>query len=437
MLSKYNHFIRLNNKQVACFNSILFKPVVLNNEEYQSLKNGNFGFFNDSELAELSQRGIIIDSEEKDVEATHLLKKYVNECVKSGISLIYIIPSNMCNLSCKYCFIGKLEDKYKTEMAYATIDNIVSKYVNHLIQKKFVKATVVFYGAEPLTAFDKIKYAVEKFEENKDIEWEFSIVTNATLINDDMIDFFKKHNFGVGISIDGPKNINDTNRIFKSGSDKSVYDTIINKITLLNNNHINVGLSVTLTKEILNNQDSFLEWLKNLGVKDINYNLLHFTEKDESWKDYYTKASKFLFKSNELLQKYSIVDDRLQRKIRAFNSKEFKYNDCGAIGGHQLCFSPNGDVTVCHGYWHSGKEKCGNINTNSFDEIINTENFKKWQNNLTINKPKCLKCEAIYICGGGCAMQSNDLFDNQQSLDKGFCIHTKSTLRKLLKDLVD
>lgn len=436
MLSKFCHFIRLDRKHVGCFNSILFKPIILSNKEYSALKKDDYTKFNDSDLKELENRGIIINNIDKDIEAEKLLKQYVNNCVKSGISLIYMIPSNICNLGCKYCFIGKLDDKYKQEMSFETIDNIVKKYVNHLVQNNFTKATVVFYGGEPLTAFEKVKYAVKKFNEFKEIKWEFAIVSNATLINKDIANFFKKNNFGVGISIDGPKEINDINRVFKNSSTTSVYDTIINKLDLLKKSDVNVGLSITLTDAILNNQDDFLNWLEHLGINDINYNLLHFTEKNKQWKEYYQKASEFLFKSNEYLKKYSIIDDRLQRKVRAFNSKEFKYNDCGAIGGHQLCFSPLGDVTVCHGYWHSGKEKCGNINVNSFDEIMKTDNFKKWQNNLTINKSECLNCEAIYICGGGCAMQSNDLFDNQLLLDKGFCIHTKRTLKELLKNLI-
>lgn len=435
MLSKFCHFIRLTDEYVGCFNSILFKPIILNNDEFKAITKEDLDFFKLDEVKELKERGILVDNQDKDYKAELLLKDYVNDCITGGINLIYIIPSNICNLSCKYCFIGKLDDRFKEEMSFDTIDNIVDKYTTHLLAKNFTKATVVFYGGEPLTAFDKVKYAVSKFVSVKDISWDFAIVTNATLVNKDVIDFFKKYNFSVGISIDGPKEINDKNRIFKKG-DYSVYDSIISKINIIRKNNINIGLSITLTDVILNNQEKFLAWLKNLGINDINYNLLHFTKRNRHWKEYYTRAADFLFKSNNFLEPYSIIDDRLQRKVRAFQSKEFKYNDCGAIGGHQLCFSPNGDVCVCHGYWHSGLEKCGNINSDSFDRIMDTDNFKKWQNNLTINKPECLACEAIYICGGGCAMQSKDLFGNQHELDKGFCIHTKKTLKELLKSLI-
>ena len=148
---------------------------------------------------------------------------------------------------------------------------------------------------------------------------------------------------------------------------------------------------------------------------------------------YYKNVSKFLFKAYDYLNKYDIKEDRLLRKMQSFFNRDFKYNDCGAIGGQQLTIKPNGDITICHACWNSCNDICGNINQNSFEDVFNTEIYKKWKNNLTINKSKCLKCPAISICGGGCPIQSKILFDNEKGIDKAFCIHTKFTLKELLK----
>lgn len=80
--------------------------------------------------------------------------------------------------------------------------------------------------------------------------------------------------------------------------------------------------------------------------------------------------------------------------------------------------------------------ECDIIFHNSFSDIIQTQIFREWQNNLTVNKDKCLNCPAIYICGGGCAMQSHDLFGNLNAIDEAFCIHSKYTLEILLNNLV-
>lgn len=433
MLSKFCFFYKTSKEYYIVYNSLLFEPVIINTSEYLNLKKDNLESFSDEEIALLKQKGILIKEESIDEQAVLKLKQHVNSAIQEGISLIYIIPTNICNLACKYCFIGQLNNA-KIEISEYTIDKIIDEYHNHLLNKGRTSATIVFYGGEPLIAFDKIKYTVEYCYKYTQIQWDFAIVTNLTLLTEEIASFLEKYNISVGVSIDGPKATNDVNRIFKN-STRSVYDCVIDKIKLLKSHKINIGLSITITNELLDDA-GFLQWLKDLDVKDINYNLMHFTHKTNDWGEYYKKASEFLFKSNEFLFPYGIVDDRIQRKIRAFGAREFKYNDCGAIGGHQLCFSPNGDISVCHGLWNSTDQKCGNILSNSFEDVLQKSTFRKWQNNLTVNKEQCINCPAIYICGGGCAMQSRDLFGDFTCIDEAFCIHTKITLEKLLDNLV-
>ena len=42
---------------------------------------------------------------------------------------------------------------------------------------------------------------------------DFSITTNGTLLTDEVIDFFQKYRFGITVSIDGPKDIQDKRRL--------------------------------------------------------------------------------------------------------------------------------------------------------------------------------------------------------------------------------
>ncbi len=43
---------------------------------------------------------------------------------------------------------------------------------------------------------------------------------------------------------------------------------------------------------------------------------------------------------------------------------------------------------------------------------------------------------SLYICGGGCKKTSLR-YNNIQGIDKSFCIHTKYSLKELLKELVN
>ncbi len=73
----------------------------------------------------------------------------------------------------------------------------------------------------------------------RDVKFNCSIVTNATLITNDIINQFKQYDISVGISIDGTKAINDKNRKFKN-TYKSVYDRVVSSIDLLKKQMLDV-----------------------------------------------------------------------------------------------------------------------------------------------------------------------------------------------------
>ena len=52
---------------------------------------------------------------------------------------------------------------------------------------------------------------MEENKGNKDVT--YSITTNATLLTDEIIDFFKQYEVEVTISLDGPKEIHNSKRI--------------------------------------------------------------------------------------------------------------------------------------------------------------------------------------------------------------------------------
>ncbi len=431
--SKYMKIIKIDKNVYAVFNNLLLQPVYLNKKNLFNLLINNYKHFNDNEINILKTNGIIINSKEYDHKAMNEVCKTVNENIKNKISLMYIIPNNNCNLKCKYCFIGKLNNKNPKQMEFNTAKNAIDKFAKHLNQIKLEKGEIVFYGGEPLINFELIKECIEYSKENH-YNFKYSIVSNGTLINEEIAEYIHENNIGLGISIDGPKNITDKNRVFEK-ENSSVYDIVTKKIDLLKEKNVEFGLSITIAQEFLDSQDDFIEWIKQLDVKGISYNLMHYTSKTKEWKKYYKEATKFIIKSNNELYKLGFREDRIKRKYYAFYERDFKYSDCGARGGNQITIKPNGDITICHGYWNTEENEIGNINDINITEIFNKKNYKKWNNNIPINNNYCKNCNALFICGGGCAMQSKALFNSENKIDKGFCIHSKLMLKYLLTEL--
>ncbi len=73
-------------------------------------------------------------------------------------------------------------------------------------------------GGEPLLRFNEIRQIVEKIENSCFSKYvKYLIQTNGIYINSEVIEFFKKYGFGVGVSIDGFTDVSNINRLDFNG----------------------------------------------------------------------------------------------------------------------------------------------------------------------------------------------------------------------------
>lgn len=300
---------------------------------------------------------------------------------------------------------------------------------NNILEK-----TILFYGGEPLLNFKLIKQVVEYLEKlNESVK--FEIVTNGSLITIDIANFFRKRNFLIGVSLDGPKCVNDQNRVFLANNE-GTYDVVIPKLKILNKIKCNYGLSITISNQLLTKGDDIINWLKKLQPKGISYNLLHITDAKQEWRNYSKLANNFIIDSYKKLKGSSIVEGSINRKINSYYNGEFKFSNCAAIGLNQVTIKPDGTVCICQGCTKISEYSLENIIDFCFDDMINTKN-QIWISKAPIMNPKCLTCSAIFICGGGCFLEAKQLFKNKRELDLPFCLHSKAMLEWLLNTSYD
>jgi MoaA/NifB/PqqE/SkfB family radical SAM enzyme len=112
-------------------------------------------------------------------------------------NLAFIVTDD-CNFNCSYC-LPKKEKKY---MKRSTIEKAVTFFYPFLQENAYI----VFYGGEPLLAFDQIRHAVSLLQEKEKTgkkKLNFSITTNGSLVRDEILDFFNTHGFTMMLSFDG------------------------------------------------------------------------------------------------------------------------------------------------------------------------------------------------------------------------------------------
>ena len=312
-----------------------------------------------------------------------------------------------CNLRCKYCFADEGEYKgcrkpMSAEVGKRAIDYVLENSGN------IKNIEVDLFGGEPLMVFDTIKEIVDYAKEkdklyNKNII--FTMTTNATLLNDEIIDYIDKNMGNIILSIDGRKEVNDNVRIRVDGS--GCYDRIlpnIKKMVDRRDPSKQYYARGTFTRE---NTDFFEDVmaLANEGFSEISIEPVVLPN-----------SHNLSIRSEDLPKIYEQYDMLYKEMLRRAenNDNPFKFYHfnidlnggpcvykriagCGA--GHEyVAITPDGDIYPCHQFVGNEEFLLGNINSG----IKNKNLSKDFKNAHIYNKPKCKECWARFYCSGGC-----------------------------------
>jgi uncharacterized protein len=121
-----------------------------------------------------------------------------------------------CNIDCTYCFFLSKDALYPNEKHRMSADTLEA-YIRQLLEShRAPQVTVAWQGGEPtLMKLEFFRHSVELVEKYRRPEQvvQHTFQTNGILLDDDWCAFFKEHNFLVGLSVDGPREVHDTYRV--------------------------------------------------------------------------------------------------------------------------------------------------------------------------------------------------------------------------------
>ena len=123
---------------------------------------------------------------------------------------------SICNLDCTYCYYLHKQEMLGSPSKFRITDEILETHIQQYIEGQD-RDQVVFswQGGEPtllgIEFFEKVVELEKKYKKPGQ-RIENDLQTNGTLLNDAWGAFLKKHNFLVGLSIDGPEELHDRYR---------------------------------------------------------------------------------------------------------------------------------------------------------------------------------------------------------------------------------
>jgi uncharacterized protein len=321
------------------------------------------------------------------------------------------------------------------EIAEKTI-NYLFKHISESNRKE---QKIVIYGGEPLLALDIVEFVSQKIRsktielDRKDVEIKTIIITNGSLISKEFARIAKEYNLYVSISLDGPKNVNDENRIYQNGN--GTFDDIIKGFNILKENKVSASVSCTVTNDNVNDIDKLVTTFKDMGFSGIGFNILigkPFSSSDIQQLSMDT--GKKLVDVFNVARKINIYEDTTMRQVLSFIEGSFYEHNCAACGG-QMTIDPHGMIGICHAFL--GKKDHFIFNVMENPDITNSPIFKEWTRRSPINMPECHTCIAFATCGGGCPYNASVEHGTIWAIDEMYCNYAKPITEWLIWDLYE
>jgi uncharacterized protein len=361
-------------------------------------------------------------------EATPQLPKMPDRAFP--LQRIVLNVTNQCNLACGYCYeysddkISKTEGKPKymdDEIAQSAIDMLIKESAER------PSIHVTFFGGETLLNFPMLRravtYANQKCEEaGKTVE--FSLTTNATLLNEQVVDFLSEHRVGVTVSIDGDRELNDKMRIFHDG--RGSYDIIVPKIKMLLERHRtnSIGARVTLSSGVSHVRRIYEHLTQEVGFQAVGFSpatanpqrLYHIGPQ---------KMDAVLGGFEDLAWEYR--DFAVQGRQHGFTNasdtlKELhsglsKAYPCGA-GLGLLGVGTAGDISLCHRFVDSDTGKMGHVKNGGVDQEARHEFLETHHLGARYD---CHTCWARPVCAGGCYHEAFVHYGDTSAANLHYC----------------
>jgi radical SAM additional 4Fe4S-binding domain len=323
-----------------------------------------------------------------------------------GHNFLILNLTGGCNLACKYCFaeITKSYNTMSLDVAKKAITNMLNQ------EKDIDEYSIFFFGGEPLLKKDLIKQIVEfaydeiAVKESKKVK--FLINTNATLIEENIIQLFKKYDFTVTVSLDGPMEYHDRNRVYING--KGSFERVATSVEMLKKNNIQTNLRATFcpdTQDLVSNF-KFFESMKipyaysftinseyKMNLKDT------FFEEDqfEAIESEMRKVMDFFF--DKIRRVETIYYTGLNRKLSMLRYKKKRAYSCEA-GRRSITVDEQGNYYACQNMIPYKQTIMGSV-----DQGISNDKKMQFHSKELRLLNECHSCAIRNLCAGGCSAE--------------------------------
>lgn len=357
----------------------------------------------------------------------------VQKVERTALNTLVLNVNTGCNLSCTYCYKEDLDTpgsgkRMSIETAEAAVEMLLRE------SPDAPRYTVVFFGGEPLSNRALIEHMVGycecRFAEHgKPVD--FVMTTNATLLNEEIVDWLDAHRFGLSVSMDGPEAIHDRNR--KTVGETGTYAIVRRKVDMLLSRYRSrpVGARVTLTAGATNVERIWEHLSHEVGFAEVGFAPVTSGSID-TFNLSQAEVTEIFAGMKRLGQLYlqaalaghSTGFSNMHQLLTDLYEGHKKSLPCGA-GLKMLSVDHRGELDLCHRFTGSNFPSFGNVRTG-----VDTPRLTEFlSQRLDRSGTGCATCRIRNLCSGGCYHESYARYSDPTHPTYHYC--------DLMRDWVD
>ena len=317
----------------------------------------------------------------------------------------------LCNMRCRYCFYADEMDNRQLQscgsiMEPAVLEAVIRRTLAHAEGQ----ATIAFQGGEPTLAgldFFRLVVELEKKHNTRHIQIDNALQTNGYVIDEEWAKFLAENHFLVGLSLDGPKDLHDLNRLDAAG--KGTYSKVMHAVQLLKNHHVEFNTLTVVTRS------ASRSFRKIYGFFDRN---------DLPWQQYIPcldpweegAQTPYSLTAKDFEQHLKLLFDQWYQQAMRGNLQYNRYffnllailngqmpEACEMRGvcGRQFVVEADGSVYPCD-FYMMDEYRLGNFVTDDFETIERRRQELAFVETSARIKESCKGCKWFALCRGGC-----------------------------------
>lgn len=351
-----------------------------------------------------------------------------------------------CNLRCEYCFYLEKCGIYPETTQHRMNDAVLEQMIKSYMATPQPVYAFGWQGGEPTLMGTDFFRKVTGYQEKHGRSGKTvanGLQTNATRINDEMAQLFKRYRFLLGCSLDGPAKIHDRYRLTIGG--RPTHAKVLDGIETLRRHDVEFNILILVSQSNVRHAKTVYRYLVDQGFTYQQYiPCVEFDGDDpqpygisgREWGDFLCELFDAWYPDDAFTVSIRHLDSLLLKIV----DDEISVCNMGDNCCQYFVVEYNGDIYPCD-FFVEPQRRLGNVMETDWEDLLSSQAYRQFGAQKRQWNKACDSCEALDLCQGDCLkhrVYGGNPPTNRSWLCEGnrqFIQHARDSLNVLANDV--